>query len=362
MFDARRCLARVVTGAALFSPVLAAALPTYGLTVIGNGHAAGINDTGVVIGLQAQGGGAFQWSSAGGLQSMPTFAARPGAINASGAIVGVNGSGTAALLHDPAGNPVVSTLVGGQSFVRADAINDAGVAAISFQSGNTQGLYRYTPGAGLSTVMTSTQGAYGRDINNAGVIVGSDGNSAVIWDAGNAMTVIGGVPVGSSAEAIAINNGNLVVGEIQDNVGNRDGFVVVNGMALALGTSTWRAVDVNDAGVIVGSLDAGGGFVAEWNGSSANPTALSSLLDSSAAGWTIIGAIGINNAGQIVAQACGGPGGLPCNGESTTMVLLTPVGSGGGGGQGSVPLPGSLALMAFGALASVSRRRLRLSA
>ena len=65
---------------------------------------------------------------------------------------------------------------------------------------------------------------------------------------------------------------------------------------------------------------------------------LNDLLDASGAGWTLTGAQGINNSGQILVH--GRFDGRP------TGALLTPV-----------PEPGALALLALAGLAALRRRR-----
>jgi probable HAF family extracellular repeat protein len=98
-----------------------------------------------------------------------------------------------------------------------------------------------------------------------------------------------------------------VVGTAQTSTGAEDGFLWSNGTMTDLG-SNFSPAAVNDSGVIVG-----GQFV-ESNGTSQN---LNNLIPAGS-GYQIQSATGINDNGQIVANATYTPTG------QTHALLLTP--------------------------------------
>jgi probable HAF family extracellular repeat protein len=112
---------------------------------------------------------------------------------------------------------------------------------------------------------------------------------------------------GGSSSGTAINSSGQVVGTAQTSTGAEDGFLWSNGTMTDLGSNFSPAV-VNDSGVIVG-----GQFV-ESNGTSQN---LNNLIPAGS-GYQIQSATGINDNGQIVANATYTPTG------QTHALLLTP--------------------------------------
>lgn len=143
-------------------------------------------------------------------------------------------------------------LLPGGHFLSAYAINDAGMVAgygystegnraFSWANGQLQNLGAPSPG--------DFSGAY--DINNAGVAVGSSGGEAVQWSPGQAPTVLSRLPGASYANANAINNQGTVVGS--------SGGVATSwkdGQVSALTSTESTAIDINDAGLVVGAINA----------------------------------------------------------------------------------------------------------
>ena len=131
-------------------------------------------------------------------------------------------------------------------------------------------------------------------INNNGQILGncfeSSGGLAIVWtnDTPTVLPTLGGV----ASSGTAISSNGQVVGTSQTSTGAEDGFLWSNGTMTDLG-SNFSPAAVNDSGVIVG-----GQFVYS-NGTLQN---LNNLIPAGS-GYQIQNATGINDNGQIVANA-----------------------------------------------------------
>ena len=135
--------------------------------------------------------------------------------------------------------------------------------------------------------------------------------------------------------AKGINDAGQVAGDVLGN-GTSDAFLYSNGTATFLenlsGTNS-SAQDINNAGQVVGyTYGTGNPFDTQaflyHQGSLTN---LNSLLDSTGKGWNLLGAIAINNNGQIVGE------GLNPNGQRAGY-LLSP----------AVPEPSTTLLLGLG--------------
>jgi probable HAF family extracellular repeat protein len=146
-------------------------------------------------------------------------------------------------------------------------------------------------------------------INNNGQVLGncfeSSGGIAVVWtnDIPTVLPTLGGV----ASSGTAISSNGQVVGTAETSTGAFDGFLWSNGTMTDLG-STFSPDAVNDSGVIVG-----GQFVYS-NGTLQN---LNNLIPAGS-GYQIQNATGINDNGQIVANADATATG------QTHALLLTP--------------------------------------
>jgi len=270
----------------------------------------------------------------------------PAAINDAGVVVGNNSNG--AVVQNGPTLTVLST-----SDSAAAGINDAG--QIVGHIGNDPVVWNGT----TPTVLSTTLGGSAAGINNAGQIVGTIGTrlgpSAVIWNNSSAIpTLLGGNPpfvsfagginnagqiVGNGGVtgptvwngttpttlgslggfvgvAYAINNAGQVVGYIPFNSNGFVQAVIWNGtIPTALGTlggigppydvfGDSSAHGINDAGEVVGTSfsfgEAGfnGSHAVIWNGTT--PIDLNTMLNISGLDWTLLGAIAINNIGQII--------------------------------------------------------------
>jgi probable HAF family extracellular repeat protein len=127
-------------------------------------------------------------------------------------------------------------------------------------------------------------------ISNNGQVLGNCFGGVVVWtsDTPTVLPTLGG----GSATGTAINNLGQVVGTSNTSTGAEDGFLFSNGTMTDLG-SGFSPAAVNDSGVIVG-----GQFVYS-NGTLQN---LNTLIPAGS-GYQIQNATGINDNGQIVANA-----------------------------------------------------------
>lgn len=187
------------------------------------------------------------------------------AVNASGQIVGFSLDGefrTKAIKYE---NGVFQSLGLPGSFNVANGSNDLG-HIVGFAIIGEKHAIPFLYDAGAITFLPMLDGEEGiaRDINNAGVIVGSsidaEGvNHPVRWvKVGNNWQIsILGTLGGDAGEAIAINAAGTVVGVARNEQGHDRAFVWNSkaGMSelVTLGGPNARATGINSAGVIVGS-------------------------------------------------------------------------------------------------------------
>ena len=188
---------------------------------------------------------------------------------------------------------------------------------------------------------TATSRVNPEAINNNAEVVGyynDDGYKAFIWQDG-VMTDLGHLPGGLTSRAHDINDSGQVVG-YSEWIGGGGGFIWENGVMTNLGELApdegCTPFGINNTGQVVGGADGGSGTTAFFweNGEIYN---LNDLVDATAAGWTLINAQDINDNGWIVGYGYNPSGNFQ-------KFLLTPE-------------PGTLSLLALGALAALRRRR-----
>jgi probable HAF family extracellular repeat protein len=343
----------------VFSAVAVAGdAPSYSVTDIGvsSGLLTGINDYGQVVGWMGSTSGTrpFVWTptarnGTSGSVSVPDglFAGASTdawGINAIGQVVGR--SDNKAVLWNPVsphsgifGAPTELTQPGGPSLAIGLGINASGQVTGNTSEAKKEG-FLFTPstpnGNSGSVIRVGTlppsQIGFGTGINNYGQVTGTS-FGAFVWtpDAPNATTgqITRLAPaLNSSQVTLAINNSGSITGPYTEQNGTvTRSFLwtptTANGSSgsyVDLGTlgGPTRANGLNDLDQVVGDYGASAsGFL--WTHETGIKD-LNTLLDPSAASWSVLHAYAINNAGQIGAAAL-----LTQNGQTSEhFVLLTP--------------------------------------
>jgi probable HAF family extracellular repeat protein len=308
-------LAAALAVAASASAAAAAAVPasaattTYTITDLGSlggggANARGINASGEVTGgstLSTGGTRAFLWSNG----KMTDLGTLPGggnsagrAINSSGEVVGHaidSGDFSQAVLWTP--NSTTATKLGGADVV---GINDSGeiVGGVAGVSAGPVGHRTSLPvPPGFITCSPAGINNNGQVLGNCEVTNVTGDWHGVVWTNGTptVLPTLGGT-VATSAPTVpgatAINNNGQVVGTAVTSTGAVDGFSWSNGKITDLGPAFAPAA-INDNGVIVGGqfIDSGGTL-----------QNLNNLIPAGS-GYQIQSATGINDNGQIVANA-----------------------------------------------------------
>jgi len=239
--------------------------------------------------------------------------------------------------------------LGGVGYTFCNGINNAGqvVGISTLTDGSTTHAYLFSDGTTTDLGSLSGHGGYSDayGINDHTQITGNCSvtgrDRGFIWQ-NSVMTDLGDLQNGAgSTRAYAINNNGEIVGETTVN-GSRvgDAFLWQNGVMTDLGvlpngSDSSYALAINEQGSVVGrsyNVISGNAFL--WDGTNGMRD-LNNMLSTPLSGWTLNGAYGINNAGQI---ACIG---INSSGD-TNGFLLTPT-----------PEPGTFALLAAGAMGLV---------
>jgi len=335
--------------------------PLYTITFLpGDFSAAALGRDGQVVGTSR--GGAAVWSTS----STTYFAALlPGseglAINGAGAIAGRSGGG--AFVYGGSGLQLFA--LPASSATWATGINDAGqVSGVARQGFGEHAGFRYSGGS--FTEMGNFGGvlSIANAINARGDLAGfaalpsddwsdPDRHAAVLR--GGALRDLGTLG-GRISEANDINDHGFVVGwsELAGGLQERPFLFSPEGTCLtdlgSLGGSAGRANGINNAGTVVGLSDIGGtGDIGGFNYhafvyGSGGMADLNTLV-ASPGGWTLVSALDVNDAGQILAQACNGST-AEC--RAVRLDLIS-----------AVPEPGAWAMLAGGLVLLLWRARRR---
>jgi probable HAF family extracellular repeat protein len=304
---------------------------------------------------------------------------------------GINNSGTAVgWITDSQGNVNPVSFLNGQAAAfgsggQANAINNGGVAIGTLFTAGGPGVVEWFGGHATSLGVAG----YGTAINDAGQVAGGyirpDGElHAFTWSNGALLDL--GSWGGSSSSAYGINASGQTAGASMNAGGRFHPFVSNGGNLQDLGTlggGNSYGMALNDAGQVVGNAQTATGYSTAflWDGQQMKSPGtlggtqsyayginsggdvvgyswtlddvthgfvysggvmldLNSLLEIGS-GWTIDGAYGINDAGQILAEATH-------DGERYAVELNPSL---------STPEPSSAALVVVGLMAVASRRR-----
>jgi probable HAF family extracellular repeat protein len=318
-----------------------AAAPTYQVEDLGTlagdsaSVAIGINQSGDVVGWSVgpTGTRAFLYTDEDGMTALPAPPGRPvthaRAVNGNGTVVGTASTGGSDIGHAvrwQSGTALDLGTLGTGTFSEGRAVNTAGVAVgHSYTNGGSLlGIhaFRHDDAAGLVDLTPTADDAHAEGINDAGQVAG--------WSEGRAFRLTGttftdlGVPVGFAGSfGSAINDSGQVAGHLINATGSSERiFRYTDGVGMVIlgGNGAFnRASGINSAGDVVGQgrpvLGLSQGFLfTDADGLQG----LNSLIDPTA-GWFILGAGGINDAGQIAGWASGP--------EGQRAVRLTPGGT-----------------------------------
>jgi probable HAF family extracellular repeat protein len=286
--------------------------------------AMGINQSGDVVGwsMGPQGTRAFVYTDAAGMQALPALAGRPvttaRAVSDTGVVVGTAASEGSDIGHAVKWESGVAAdlgTLGTGDFSEANGVNASGVVvgASHTDGGGLLAIhaFRHDDDAGLVDLTPTADTARATAINDSGQIAGYR-ESRAFRLAGTTFTDLG-VPSGFAASfASAINGVGQVAGHVITGSGNSEQiFRYTNGTGMViLGGSGElnRATGINSAGAVVGygrpGLELRQGFLyTDADGL----RGLNTLIDPTA-GWFVLGAGDINDAGQIAAWASGPTG------------------------------------------------------
>jgi probable HAF family extracellular repeat protein len=304
--------------------------------------ARGINASGEVVGgsMGPTGTHAFKFQDGSGMVKLAAPPGRPityaHAINDAGNVAGTAQIGGTDLGHAVRwtnGVPKDLGTLGTGSYSEGESINASGaVVGYSYMEGgafNKIHGFRYTDAAGLVDVTPTSDSARVRGINTSGQIAGWREYRAFRLSSGVFTDL--GVPTGFGFSfGYAINGSGQVAGHVTSASGNSEKIFRYTdgaGMVILGGVGEHNAAfGINSGGDVVGEglTPESTGTLHGWRAllytDAAGLVDLNTLIDP-ASGWVLLGASGINDAGQISGRAFNNKT------QRTTAVRLTPIGA-----------------------------------
>jgi probable HAF family extracellular repeat protein len=288
-----------------------------------------VNGAGQVVGYATNSSSqarAFLWQD-GSMSDLGTLggsASTANSINAFGHVAGSatlsGGSSYRAVLWDGSATINLTPDLPASESSSAYAVNDARQVVGSLSAFGKANAFVWRDGALTLLPDLAGVGAFAFDINNAGQVVGSSYGPhvtplgqmqrAVLWQDG-AITDLGLLPGGDDdSTAAAINSFGQIVGSS----GRTDPdtyesfyrpFLYSDGTMTAIPVPSWEAYasDINDAGVVVGTMRAGGGLSKfhAWIYADGVVTNLNTLIPQS--GIHLVNAKAITDDGRIAGIA-----------------------------------------------------------
>jgi probable HAF family extracellular repeat protein len=314
------------------APRAAAPPGPYVLTDLGtlggaSAQATDVNRSGQAVGYSTNAssqGRAFLWQN-GSMIDLGTLGgpAVANGINEFGQVAGTStlgvGSWNRAVLWDGTAKINLTPNLGASDSSAAYAVNDARHVAGALTTFNVSKAFVWRDGVLTVLADSAGLGAYAFDINNSDQVAGSTYSPiltplgrmlhATLWEDGTA-TDLGLLPGDEDSSAVAINS----FGQIAGSSGRTDPetyesfyrpFLYSGGMMTAIQVPSGEAYasDINDSGVVVGTMRAGGGLsnFHAWIYADGIATNLNTVIP--AAGLHLVNAQAISNDGRIAGTA-----------------------------------------------------------
>jgi probable HAF family extracellular repeat protein len=244
------------------------------------------------------------------LGTLRSGSARVHGVNAAGQAAGESGhphgEETHAFFWQRAGGiRDLGTLPGGD-YSAAFAINDSGMVVGTSNTALSTHAFSWTAAGGLHDLgaLPGANASSALSINNQGQIAGASGAHAVLWTQGSILDL--GTLGGETSEARGINNQGVVVG-VSDTSSGPHAFLWRDGSMQDLGVlpgdASSRADHINDSGMVVGASEGSGGVHAFVWTSSGGMQALQAF-----SGSTYSEAYAVNSQGQVVGESTGSLG------------------------------------------------------
>jgi probable HAF family extracellular repeat protein len=304
-----------------------AAAPAFEVTDLGgfDSRAVAINDSGQVAGVTAvkETDGtlrqhAFSWTRAGGMIDLgadPGYESTATAVNNRGEVVGyghVHGFEQGFAWTKAGGIVGLGTLPGAVGVAMPTAINDAG--QVVGRQGDRGFTWTRTGGMVDIGNLGESGSTAPEAISGSGQVVGRSGTDAFSWTRGGGMVNLGALPGRSGGDAHAVNGHGQVVGYSGGSGDERafswtssGGMVDLGALPSDRGVS--GATAVNDNGQVVGSSDKGGDLHPDMPGPTpgSDPfswTAAGGMVDlGNPSGHNFGRANAVNDSGQVVGSA-----------------------------------------------------------